>query len=227
MSRDRFSLYEFALIIGVAFGWPILGSLMALSSGHTVGEPGTQEAFGPSHLYSIVLSELLCFPILAAILHARGWRLADFPVGIGKTTTLLGVVIAAVTWCLDLAFSAALREIFDSLRPSIDLLNSYKPSNRPDLVAVYILSIVNPVFEEVFVCGYVIPALSQRFGATTAVNVSAIIRGTYHLYQGVAMAPLHFSYGLIQAYVFVRFGKLWPLVVSHALLDFMALLYLY
>jgi membrane protease YdiL (CAAX protease family) len=103
-------------------------------------------------------------------------------------------------------------------------MNAYKPSGPRDWIAIYLLSVVNPVFEEVFVCGYVIPVLSRRFGPTTAVNVSALIRGTYHLYQGIAMAPLHVSYGLSQAYVFVRFGKLWPLIVSHALLDFVALL---
>src|SRR5712691_10562482 len=117
--------------------------------------------------------------------------------------------------------------MFDSLRASLDLLSSYRPSRPPNLIAIYLLSVVNPVFEEVFVCGYVIPALSPRFGPTAAVNVSAIIRGSYHLYQGIAMAPFHFSYGLIQAYVFVRFGKLWPLIVSHALLDFVAFLYLF
>jgi hypothetical protein len=93
LSRDRFSPYEFALIIGIAFGWPILGSLMALSSGHA-GESGTWEAFGPSQLYGAVVNELICLPILAVILHARGWSSRDFPMGIGKATTLLGVGIA-------------------------------------------------------------------------------------------------------------------------------------
>jgi uncharacterized protein len=227
LSRDRFSPFEFALIIAIAFGWPILGSLVALSSGHTVGEPGTREAFGAPHLYSVVVSELICFPILATLLHVRGWRLNDFPLGIGKAATLLGVILAVAAWSLDFMFEAALRGMSDSLRASLDSLGSYRPSSPPDLVAVYLLSVVNPVFEEVFVCGYVISALSPRFGPTAAVNVSAIIRGTYHLYQGVAMAPFHFSYGLIQAYVFVRFGKLWPLIVSHAILDFIALLYLF
>jgi membrane protease YdiL (CAAX protease family) len=81
---------------------------------------------------------------------------------------------------------------------------------------------VNPVFEEVFVAGYVIEALRQRFGVTTAINVSVVIRASYHLYQGVPVFPFHAAYGLLQGYAYVRYGRLWPLIVSHALLDFFA-----
>jgi membrane protease YdiL (CAAX protease family) len=90
----------------------------------------------------------------------------------------------------------------------------------PTAVAV---SVINPVFEEVFVCAYVITALKDRVGVTTAVNVSAGIRVFYHLYQGavgvVGVAPL----ALLFAYGFARTGRLWPLIVAHALTDFTAL----
>ena len=86
-----------------------------------------------------------------------------------------------------------------------------------------VASLVNPVFEEVFVCGYVITALKERFGLTTAVNVSAALRVSYHLYQGavgvVGVAPL----ALLFAYWFGRTGRLWPLIVAHAIMDLWAL----
>jgi uncharacterized protein len=88
---------------------------------------------------------------------------------------------------------------------------------------VVMASTVNPVFEEVLVCGYVITALKGRVGTTTAVNVSADIRVFYHLYQGavgvVGIAPL----ALLFAYGYARTGRLWPLIVAHALTDFWAL----
>jgi hypothetical protein len=30
LSHGRFSPYEFALVVGIAFGWPILGSIASL-----------------------------------------------------------------------------------------------------------------------------------------------------------------------------------------------------
>ena len=75
-------------------------------------------------------------------------------------------------------------------------------------------------------CAYVIKALSARFGATAALNISVAIRASYHLYQGVIMLPWHCVYGLVQAHVYVRYGRLWPLLVSHAVLDFAAMMVL-
>jgi membrane protease YdiL (CAAX protease family) len=54
------------------------------------------------------------------------------------------------------------------------------------------------VFEELFVCGYVITALKERFGTTAAINVSAGIRVFYHFYQGALGA-----------------GRDWPTVRPH------------
>jgi membrane protease YdiL (CAAX protease family) len=63
----------------------------------------------------------------------------------------------------------------------------------------------------------------DRVGVTTAVNVSAAIRVFYHFYQGavgvVGIAPM----ALLFAYWFARTGRLWPLIVAHALTDFWAL----
>lgn len=223
--RGRYSSLEFMLVIGIAFGWAIVGSVASLLYGHTVAEADSSTAFGKSHLYGVVIMELICIPVVGTVLYARGWRLKDFPMGIGKSATALGVLIAVSVWLLNMVIDAGLEQLFPSMRAAFDGLEAYRPSNPPDFVAIYIASIVNPVFEEVVVCGYVIPMLSRRFGQTTAINVSVIIRGSYHLYQGVAALPFHLVYGLIQAYTYVRVGRLWPLVVSHALLDFFALLY--
>jgi membrane protease YdiL (CAAX protease family) len=53
--------------------------------------------------------------------------------------------------------------------------------------------------------------------------VSAGIRVFYHFYQGavgvVGIAPM----ALLFAYWFARTGRLWPLIVAHALTDFAGL----
>lgn len=226
MERGRYSPYEFALVIAIAFGYSILGSVGAFMVGRTVGAAGAVDAFTSSHLYQVVVYELIAFPVIAAILYARGWRPTDLPLGISAGTTMLGAGVFAVMWMAGYLVNGAAAVLFDSLAPELERLDAYRPSSPPDFVAIYILSLVNPVFEEVIVCGYVIVAVSARFGTTAAVNTSVVIRGLYHLYQGMAVLPFHLLYGLVQAYLFVRFGRLWPLIVSHALLDFVGLLYL-
>jgi membrane protease YdiL (CAAX protease family) len=196
---------------------------MSLLYGKTVDEGATQDTFGDTHLYGLLVLELLTIPAVATILHLRGWRLKDFPLAIGKAATALGVLAYAAAWLMGWLFSAVLWDVFSSMRPAMETAAAYAPAHPPSLVAVYLVSIVNPVFEEAIVCGYVLPALSARFGQTAAINASVVIRASYHLYQGVANLPFHVGYGLLQAYLYIRFRNLWPLIVNHALADFVPL----
>ena len=56
------------------------------------------------------------------------------------------------------------------------------------------------------------------------VHVSVAIRLLYHLYQG-AIAIGVVPFGLIFALWYRRTGRLWPVIVAHALTDFAALLH--
>jgi len=223
--RDRFSPLEFAVVIGLAFGQFILGSLAALLSGGTLAETGSRQGLTDAHLHSVVLYELMAAPVIGALLYVSGWRLKDFPVGATAAGTVAGVVIFAGMWAADAVLVVVLQTLFPSMRPMLEGLAQYVPAAAPSLGAITLAVLVNPAFEEILVAGYVIEALRRRFGDTTAANVSVVIRAAYHLYQGIANLPFHVAYGLVQAYVYVRFGKLWPLIVSHALLDLVALAY--
>jgi uncharacterized protein len=225
MRQDRFSTPEFVVVILTAFGTFILTSLHVLLFGLAHEEAGPLSFVTSNQLYGIVIYELSIAPVVISILYMRGWRLADFPLGVSRALTILGAGIAIATVAGDWVFTLVLTGLFQNIRSAMDAYENIVPLGGPTLASVVILSIVNPVYEEVFVCGYVIAALRERFGVTTAVNVSVLIRVLYHLYQGLDAFPFHAMYGLIQAYVFVRTGRLWPLIVSHAILDFFALVF--
>ena len=74
--------------------------------------------------------------------------------------------------------------------------------------------------EEVIVVGYLTTRL-QQLGLTAAAGVgaSALLRGTYHLYQGWGGFAGNLALGLFFGAVFVRTRRTWPLVVAHFLLD--------
>jgi len=225
MSRERFSPVEFALVVGVAFGYLILASLNALLSGRTVGEESAARSFGDTHMYALVLYEVIVTPALLAILHIGGWRMRDLKIAPSVSGTVLGLTIFAGMWLGHWIFTWLMQIVFPAMRSVYEVWGAYRPYEAPTLVAIVLVSVVNPLFEEVFVCGYVIEALRRRFGTTVAINVSVVIRAAYHLYQGVAFQPFHIAYGLVQAYVYVRYDRLWPLFVSHALLDFIPLMF--
>lgn len=226
MSRERFSALEFVVVISIAFGDMILQSARDVLSGDIIGSWTRGDVFGDSETMSLVVYELLLAPGVIAVLYIGGWRPRDFRFGITWTTTVLGVGLAAAVFAADWLITEWMKLAFPSIRSMIEALDNYRPVESPSLTAIILLSVVNPVYEEVFACGYVIETLRRRFGDIAAANVSVVIRATYHLYQGLILLPLHCLYGLVQAYTYLRVGALWPLIVSHAILDFASMVYL-
>jgi membrane protease YdiL (CAAX protease family) len=87
----------------------------------------------------------------------------------------------------------------------------------------------NAVVEEVIAVGYLLARLRDlRWGPWAAIAASAVLRGTYHLYQGFGQALGNAAMGALFAWWFQRTGRLWPLLVAHVLLDVVAFVgYLY
>ena len=77
------------------------------------------------------------------------------------------------------------------------------------------------VVEEVIVLGYLITRLQQlSWPAVAAVGASALLRGSYHLYQGWGGFLGNVAMGALFGYLFLRWGRrTWPFVVAHVLLD--------
>jgi membrane protease YdiL (CAAX protease family) len=76
------------------------------------------------------------------------------------------------------------------------------------------------ILEEILVIGYLLRRLDQ-LGWTPwkAIVVAAILRGSYHLYQGVGAFVGNAIMGLIFGYLYRRWGRVTPLIVAHTLID--------
>lgn len=81
----------------------------------------------------------------------------------------------------------------------------------------------NAFAEEVLLTGYLLTRL-RRLGwsENRAVAVSALLRGCYHLYQGLGGAVGNLVMGVVFGRVWQRTGRLWALVGAHTLLDVVA-----
>jgi len=76
------------------------------------------------------------------------------------------------------------------------------------------------LLEEVVVVAYLITRLRQ-LGLTevAAVGASALLRGSYHLYQGWGGFLGNVAMGVLFGFVFTRTKRAWPIVIAHFLLD--------
>jgi membrane protease YdiL (CAAX protease family) len=88
-------------------------------------------------------------------------------------------------------------------------------------VPVLVLQAVkNAVLEEVIVVGYLLTRLRQLgVNPWVATGMSAVLRGSYHLYQGFGPFLGNAVMGVVFAEWFRRRGRLMPLIVAHTILD--------
>jgi membrane protease YdiL (CAAX protease family) len=212
---------EFAIVIAVAFGIPITSSLLIAWDPFDVGYTRWPLLYdrGLRHLVLIEIATLL---MLGDFLRLRGWtlrRLGILPinlkgVGLGLGLTLLCAVVYVLAW---VAFAPLLPEA------AATRLERLVAAPGLSLVMVAATVLINPVFEETFVCGYIISFIEHRSNLLTAIAVSLAVRTSYHLYQGALGTMINLSIGIILTLAYVRIRRLSPLMVAHALCDFAAL----
>ncbi|MDI3424196.1 CPBP family intramembrane glutamic endopeptidase [Streptomyces luteolus] len=127
-----------------------------------------------------------------------------------------GAVIAAGIGSTGIAFYLAARELGVNL--------TVVPEGLPDVwwkFPVLVLSAAqNSIVEEVIVVGYLLRRLDQLgWSPGASLAASSVLRGSYHLYQGIGGFIGNMVMGVVFVWLYRRWGRVGPLVVAHTLLD--------
>ena len=112
---------------------------------------------------------------------------------------------------------------------ALDLNLTVLPSTLTDtwwrIPALLLAAVGNAWAEEVLVVGYLLTALRRRgWQENTSLLASAVLRGSYHLYQGFGGFVGNIVMGLVFGRVWQRTNRLWALVAAHTLLDVVSFL---
>jgi membrane protease YdiL (CAAX protease family) len=209
---------EFAVVVLGAFGYFIVVSLLAAVWHRPHAVP-----VADAQLVELMVYELALTALLAGFLWLRGWSFARLGLRFGPVETLTGFALAGAAYLAYVAAFVLIARVWpqaaQAMRPETF------GSSGISLASAVALAVVNPVFEELFVCGYVIAALEKPGDTWVGIHVSVAIRLLYHLYQGAVAAIGVVPFGLILALWYARTGRLWPVIVAHAVTDFAALLH--
>jgi len=74
--------------------------------------------------------------------------------------------------------------------------------------------------EEVIVVGYLFTRLRQLgWGKWTIILAAAVLRGSYHLYQGFGPFVGNAVMGVVFGWCYTRWGRVMPLVIAHTIID--------
>jgi membrane protease YdiL (CAAX protease family) len=226
---------EILLVLGLSVGASAIYAAVSLTAKLTAGRPLASQTAAlnvsraPERPWLDLTYQLLgilfaLVPVLLAV-HLLNRDHDDARRGLGLDRRRPG---------FDLATGAALAAIIGI--PGLGLyfgaralgLNAnVVPASLPEVwwaVPVLVLAAAqNAVLEEVVVVGYLITRLrelSWRVGAIVA--ASALLRGSYHLYQGFGAFVGNTIMGVIFALFFLRTRRVLPLIVAHTLLDVVA-----
>jgi len=198
-------------VVWVCGGLGIAGSIVRL-----IQHPSSPIQFTTPRLLGTVGGEVGLAIAFLPFLRGRGWRLTDATLPFQFRDVLRGLGLLVATYVL-YALTATIAPI--SLFITVGFRGSIP------LWVVAIVSLINPIFEEFFYLGYTFSAL-RRYSAPLAFAVAVGLRVAIHLYQGwlalVFIAPLAVVYTLY----FRRTNRIWPVIVAHAIQDFVALAFL-
>ena len=130
-----------------------------------------------------------------------------------------GTTLAALIGIPGLAFYLAMR----ALGLNTTVIPEALPWDWWTVPVLVLAAAQNAFLEEVVVVGYLVPRLRElSWGVGAAVAATALLRGSYHLYQGFGGFLGNVVMGIVFALFYLRFQRVTPLILAHTLLDTVA-----
>lgn len=228
-------LTETVLVLGVSLGasgvWAVLSILRKLTAEAPLSAQTTRmnTSAAPDQpwldlAYQLAGIVIALVPVVLA-LHLLGRELArparfqGFDLARPGRDLLLGTLLAAMIGIPGLGLYLAAREL--GLNTTIAAANL--PSVWWAVPVLLLASLQNAVLEEVLMVGYLFTRWAQAgWSVWTIILTSALIRGSYHLYQGFGGLVGNVVMGIFLGWVYTRTRRVMPLVIAHTLLDVVA-----
>ncbi|MED5619757.1 CPBP family intramembrane glutamic endopeptidase [Ideonella sp. BN130291] len=206
---------EAGAVVAICFGLFIVWSLSAAAAGFQTGTGFSDAVFTETIAIECFLGSTALW-----FLRGRGHSvrtLLPLPTWWG---TLLGVALCfacLVGWGL-------VSPLFSVAEQAAQPISQIMAVSRPSLTMIVLASMVNGLYEETFLVGYLVRGFSG-LGASLALGISLLVRLLYHVYQGPIGALSVVVFGLVVSLFYWRTRLLWPVVVAHALQDVIAFTY--
>jgi membrane protease YdiL (CAAX protease family) len=232
--RERFAIrLEIAVVLIVTFGLSGLNAALSLleSALSPGGVGGQTVALNPSRAAQSTID--LLFQLLS-VLRLAGWAALGLFLlwrsGIGPR--LIG--LARIRWRPDVLHGLVLAAIIGlpglglyltahAMGFSVTIVPSSLGDHWWRLPALILSACANAAAEEILVVAYLITRLRKLgWSENSSLLASTLLRGSYHLYQGLGGGFGNLVMGLIFGRYWQRSNQLWPLILAHAIIDAVA-----
>ena len=225
---------EVWIVLGLSLGQTALYSVVSIAARLTAGTPLRDQSatIFPSRsprpyldlAYQLLFIGFALVPVaLALYLLSANGRSAVRRIGLDASRPgrdlALGLALAALIGLPGLALYAAGRAV----GMTVDVQVSGLGAAWWTVPVLLLAAVQNSLLEEVVAVGYVMERLAGlRWSPVAMVAASAVLRATYHLYQGIGPFFGNLVMGVVFAEYYRRRRRVMPLVVAHTVLDVVA-----
>lgn len=218
-------------MLGVSLGQSAIYSVISLVSKLTAGQPLAQQtatinaSVSPRPYLDLTYQITGIFftlvpAALALWLLSSGGRSALRLIGLDLTRTWRDVAVGALLAVVIGLPGLGLYLVGHALGITATVVPAALHAHWWTIPVLVLQAVKNAVIEEVVVVGYLITRLRDLgWPAWAVLGCSALLRGSYHLYQGFGSFLGNVVMGLVFGEWFRRRGRVMPLVIAHTLLD--------
>ncbi|CAN5624582.1 type II CAAX endopeptidase family protein [soil metagenome] len=227
----RLIVIEIVVVLSVSLGRSAIYSVVSLAESATAPGPLAGQAatlntsVTPDRPWFDLIYQLLRIGFALAPVALAGYllvlsgvrpRAVWFGRGHVGRDVVRGAALAAGVGSVGLAFYLVSHALGFSLTVVPDSL-SHVWWHYPVLV---LAALQNAIVEECIVIGFVLLRLRELgLRDRSAIGLAAVLRGSYHLYQGFGGFVGNLVMGLLFGWLYRRWGRITPLIVTHTLLD--------
>lgn len=150
---------EFAIVVGLAFGWTLPGTLRLLAAPATIAHSATPP-ISEIAVWGTVFLELILLSLLVPFLRVRGWTLARLGIQPSLRGSLQGGALALAAYGLYFTFALLVGSVWPEVARA--LAQTRLVGDGVSWTTIVFVSVINPFYEEVFVCGYVVSVFTNK-----------------------------------------------------------------
>lgn len=222
---------EIWIVLGLSLGKSAVYAVVSLVAKLTAGPPLAQQTatLNASQsprpyldlTYQLLSIVFVLVPVaLALYLLSANGRSATRRIGLDGRRPLrdlgIGMALAAVIGIPGLGLYAVGR----ALGVTVDVQAAALNAAWWTVPVLILAALQNALLEEVIVVGYLVERLRElRWSTPAIIAASALLRGSYHLYQGWGPFVGNVVMGVVFAEYYRRRRRVMPLVVAHTALD--------
>ncbi len=167
---------------------------------------------------SAVLGLAMLGTPVVAVFGRRRWSLRALGLTCPQTPAIATIGYTGATLGMSLGFTASYSWVVQYFDVGIlvppDIPSELVLPGAGAALTLVALAVWTPLTEEIFFRGFVFAGLSRRFGAVTAVALSAAVFSLFHVVPGVLL-PI-FVTGILLAWLCHRTRSIWPCIAVHA-----------